>query len=83
MSLIFPRAQCDLNLSLADKGALNAAPYFGMILSAMMWGFLADVQGRRGILLYGSLATFCSDIFCGLSQSFWSLVVAKFCGGFM
>lgn len=83
MSLIFPSAHCDLNLSLADKGALNGITYVGMILSAIMWGFLADVLGRRNILFYGYLGTFVFDVVCGLSQDFWSLAFAKFCGGFM
>lgn len=83
MSLIFPRAHCDLDLSLADKGTLNAAPYVGMIISAIPWGFLADVKGRRSILMYGHFAIHIFDLCCGLSQSFWVLVVAKFCGGFM
>lgn len=83
MSMIFPRAQCDLHLSLADKGTLNATTYVGMILSAIMWGFIADIQGRRKILCYGNLATFVCDIFCGLSQNFWTLAFGKFCGGFM
>lgn len=83
MSLIFPSAQCDLNLSLDDKGALNAATYIGMILSAVFWGFLADVKGRRKIMVYGHLVTFFFDVLCGLSQSFWMMAFAKFCGGFM
>lgn len=83
MSLIFPSAQCDLNLSLSDKGALNAATYGGMIISAIIWGFLADILGRRKILMYGYLTTFVFDVFTGLSQNFWSLIIAKFGGGFM
>lgn len=29
MSYVFPAAQCDLNLSMQDKGMLNAATYIG------------------------------------------------------
>lgn len=29
MSYVFPAAQCDLDLSLQDKGLLNAATYIG------------------------------------------------------
>lgn len=83
LSFVFPRAQCDLNLSLGDKGALNATTYIGMIVSAIMWGFLSDVLGRRKILVYGYLATFVFDVLAGLSQNFWSLIFAKFWGGFM
>lgn len=30
MSLVFPAAQCDLDLSLQDKGTLNAITYLGI-----------------------------------------------------
>lgn len=83
MSLIFPGAQCDLDLSLSDKGALNATTYVGMIISAIFWGFLADVKGRRQILVFGHLAIFVFDVICGLSQNFWMMIFAKFCGGLM
>lgn len=83
MSLIFPRAQCDLNLSLSDKGALNGIVYIGMISSAILWGFMADVLGRKKILMYGYVCTGCFNIVSGLSQNFWTLLFAKFCSGFM
>lgn len=80
---IFPRAQCDLKLSLTDKGALNAVTYVGMILSAIFWGFLSDVTGRIKILIFGHFGTLFFDIFSALSQNFWALAFGKFCGGFM
>lgn len=83
MSMVFPRAQCDLDLSLADRGALNSAVYVGMILSAIFWGFLSDVTGRRKILFYGQFGTLFFDLFSALSQNFWVLAFGKFCGGFM
>jgi VNT family MFS transporter (synaptic vesicle glycoprotein 2) len=33
MSYVFPAAQCDLDLSLHDKGLLNASAYFGTVQS--------------------------------------------------
>ena len=81
VAMIYPRAHCDLELSQTDKGVLNAITYAGTLVSAIPWGFAADVTGRRKILVYGHFAMYLFDLLCGLSQSFVSLAVAKFFGG--
>lgn len=82
MSYILPSAECDLQLSLLDKGILNAITYAGMISSAVMWGYLADTKGRRNLLILG----FAADTFCvlggALSQSVLQLMIFKYLGGF-
>ncbi|KAH8325428.1 hypothetical protein KR067_011423 [Drosophila pandora] len=82
MSYILPSAECDLQLSLLDKGILNAITYAGMISSAVMWGYLADTKGRRNLLIVG----FAADTFCvlggALSQSVLQLMIFKYLGGF-
>ncbi|XP_075145758.1 uncharacterized protein LOC142220469 isoform X2 [Haematobia irritans] len=81
MAYILPIAECDLKLTLFNKGMLNAATYAGMISSAIIWGYLADTQGRKKILVVGYIAdaicVFCSS----LSQNFTMLVTFKFLGG--
>ncbi|XP_059219149.1 synaptic vesicle glycoprotein 2C [Stomoxys calcitrans] len=81
MAYILPIAECDLKLSLFNKGVLNAVTFAGMISSAIVWGYLADTQGRKKILAWGLLAdalcVFCSS----LSQNFAMLVTFKFFGG--
>lgn len=55
----------------------------GMVLSAMVWGFLSDTLGRRRVIILG---LFLNGIFVtmgGLAQSFGVLIFAKFMGGFM
>lgn len=83
MAYILPIAECDLKLTLFNKGMLNAATYAGMITSAIIWGYLADTQGRKKILIVGYLldavCVFCSS----LSQNFTMLVTFKFFGGLM
>lgn len=82
MSYILPSAECDLKLSLLDKGILNAITYAGMISSAVMWGYLADTKGRRNLLILG----YAADTFCVLggafSQNVIQLMVFKYLGGF-
>ncbi|EDV45422.2 synaptic vesicle glycoprotein 2B [Drosophila erecta] len=82
MSFILPSAECDLQLSLLDKGILNAITYAGMISSAVLWGYLSDTKGRRNILIVG----YAADTICVLggafSQNRIQLIVFKYLGGF-
>ncbi|KAL0131352.1 hypothetical protein PUN28_002694 [Cardiocondyla obscurior] len=81
MSMILASAECDLGLTLFHKGLLNAIIYVGMVLSGMVWGFLADVKGRRKIILYGYMADGICNIITGFSQNFEMLVFFKFISG--
>ncbi|KAH8381388.1 hypothetical protein KR093_003933, partial [Drosophila rubida] len=83
MSYILPIAECDLHLTLTDKGVLNACAYAGMIISAIPWGYLADTKGRRNVLLYGYFCTCICVLGSALSQNFIMLVTFKFLGGLM
>ncbi|KAG5672794.1 hypothetical protein PVAND_002887 [Polypedilum vanderplanki] len=83
MSLILPSAECTLSLSLGAKGMLNAVTYGGMITSAVLWGFLSDVLGRKKLMVYGYLLDGFFNILCGLSQSFIAIMIFKFITGFI
>ncbi|XP_012543135.1 synaptic vesicle glycoprotein 2B isoform X1 [Monomorium pharaonis] len=81
MSMILASAECDLKLSLFDKGLLNAMIYVGMVLSGVVWGFLADVRGRKKIIVYGYMADGICNVLTGFSQNFGTLVFFKFLSG--
>ncbi|XP_046615131.1 uncharacterized protein LOC124302722 [Neodiprion virginianus] len=83
ISYILPSAECDLHLSLNEKGALNAIIYSGMITSAFLWGFLADTKGRRSLLIFGYLADSICNILSSMSQNFLTMLVFKFFSGFV
>lgn len=83
MSYVLPSAECDLNLSLADKGMLNAITYTGMITSAFLWGFLSDTYGRKRLLVVGFLLDSTFNVLCALSQNMVTIMVFKFMGGFV
>lgn len=55
----------------------------GMVLSGFVWGYLADVKGRKKIILYGYMADGICNILTGFSQNFETLVFFKFLTGFM
>ncbi|KAL7729643.1 hypothetical protein ACLKA6_007921 [Drosophila palustris] len=83
MSYILPIAECDLHLTLTDKGVLNACAYAGMIISAIPWGYLSDTKGRRKVLVCGYFLTCICVLGSALSQNFIMLVTFKFLGGLM
>ncbi|KAJ8919148.1 hypothetical protein NQ315_012134 [Exocentrus adspersus] len=81
MAYISPIAECDLNLSLSDKGNLNAAVPSGGIIGAVIWGVLLDTLGRRKLILYGYVANGIIIIITSLSQSYLFLLILKFVSG--
>ncbi|XP_031776975.1 synaptic vesicle glycoprotein 2B isoform X1 [Nasonia vitripennis] len=82
-SMIIPSTECDLNLTLFQKGVLNAIVYAGMVSSALMWGFIADAFGRKPIVFYGYLIDGILNVLSGFSQSFYVLAIFKFLSGFV
>jgi len=54
-----------------------------MVLSGFIWGYLADVKGRKKIILYGYMADGICNVFAGFSQNFEMLMFFKFLSGFM
>ncbi|XP_037029687.1 synaptic vesicle glycoprotein 2C [Bradysia coprophila] len=83
LSYVLPSADCDLHLTLTDKGILNGVTYAGMIISAIPWGYLSDKLGRRKLLIYGYLLDALCVFMCALSQNVWTLIFFKFLGGFI
>ncbi|KAJ8676075.1 hypothetical protein QAD02_011861 [Eretmocerus hayati] len=81
MSYVLPSAECDLQLTMFDKGMLNSMSFAGMIATSFLWGFIVDACGRRNIMVYGF---FCTAL-CTLASSFckysWQLILFKFIDG--
>lgn len=81
ISYVIPSAECDLGLSLFDKGLLNSIPFAGMICSGFVWGFATDFFGRKTILVYGYLFDAIFNLASSFSQVFWTLLIFKFLNG--
>ncbi|CAG9839479.1 unnamed protein product [Diabrotica balteata] len=83
VAYILAAAQCDLNLSLQQKGYLNSIIFAGMISGSFIWGFLLDVYGRQKLMMIGYLLAASFNFLGSLSQSFEMLLICKFFGGFI
>lgn len=81
MMIIVPAAQCDLSLTLSQKGLLSSISFLGVVASSHFWGFLADTRGRRFVLLIslflGSLISF----LCSLVGQSWLFILLRFLNG--
>ncbi|XP_023311297.1 synaptic vesicle glycoprotein 2B isoform X1 [Anoplophora glabripennis] len=83
ISFVVPVAQCDLNLSLEDKGVLNAMVFAGMITSGFFWGYLSDSLGRKRIITYGYFLNGLVGIMGSMSPNILLLMIAKFFNGLL
>ncbi|CAG9856907.1 unnamed protein product [Phyllotreta striolata] len=81
LSYVLPVAQCDLELSLEDKGFLNGAMFAGMITSGLFWGYISDALGRKRIIVYGYLVTGVFAVTAALATNKTVLMVAKLLSG--
>lgn len=82
VNLILAISQCELELTNLHKGILGSIGYVGIILSSHLWGFLADTQGRKKIIVPTLLLAFVFTFISSLAKSFWVLVLFKFLNGF-
>lgn len=76
--LPFIEADCVLKPSLNEKGALNGAAYFGIVISSHFWGYMADTKGRMTAMKLCSALTFLSSSLSSLSVNICMLIVARF-----
>ncbi|WP_030148447.1 MFS transporter [Mycetocola saprophilus] len=56
-AFFIPFLHTQRGLSLAEAGALAAAPNVGLVLTLVLWGWIADRRGERGVLVAGLLLT--------------------------
>ncbi|XP_018392665.1 PREDICTED: synaptic vesicle glycoprotein 2B-like isoform X1 [Cyphomyrmex costatus] len=81
MSYVLPSAECDLQLTMFDKGLLNSMAFAGMIITAFFWGCVTDMFGRKKIMFYGYLLTGLLSVATCFSHRSWHLITFKFFDG--
>nr|BAN21326.1 synaptic vesicle protein [Riptortus pedestris] len=83
MSVVIPVASCDLNMTSTQKGFLASAAFMGITLSSHLFGFLADICGRRAVLLLCTFTIGVISLLSSLSPTFVVLAACWFAIGFM
>ncbi|HEY4317762.1 MAG TPA: MFS transporter [Herbaspirillum sp.] len=81
MSVILPRLKSLMQLAPYQIGMLAAASTFGITLSSLPVGLLADRVGRKRMLMTGFLICSVFTLLSGLAPNFSVLVVFRFLSG--
>ncbi|CAM9796863.1 synaptic vesicle glycoprotein 2C-like [Lethenteron reissneri] len=76
VAFVLPSAERDLCITDAGKGWLGTLVYLGMMMGSIVWGGLADQQGRRQCLL---MALTVNSLFSFLSSFVWDYGTFIFC----
>ncbi len=81
VSVALPEIQADLHLKNAMLGYVSSAAFLGQMIGSLAGSYLADVFGRRPVVLIctavGALLTFVT----GFSENAETLIVLRFFGG--
>jgi MFS family permease len=62
-------------------GLLVSAYAVAEAVTAMGWGAISDVYGRKPVALIGLAGVALSSIMFGFAQSYWMALAARFIGG--
>ncbi|XP_052131892.1 synaptic vesicle glycoprotein 2C-like isoform X1 [Frankliniella occidentalis] len=79
---LLPAAQCDLEMTDADKGLLGSMAFIGMLFGSHLWGFLADTTGRRSVITLTLFVDVVLAVLAALVPSYWMFLVLRFLAGF-
>ncbi|CAJ1977974.1 unnamed protein product [Sphenostylis stenocarpa] len=62
-------------------GYVGSAFMLGRCLTSALWGFVADIYGRKPVIVIGIIAVVIFNTLFGLSTSFWMAVITRFLQG--
>lgn len=77
-TFIVPTSACELATTGTQQGVLAAGPVVGLILGAVVWGYLADTRGRRAMLLVSLLGGAIFNLVATISVNWIMLLVFQF-----
>jgi MFS family permease len=78
---LIPALQTERHTSLAQAGLLSAMPSFGMVVTLVGWGYLADRLGERVVLSAGLALTAAAAFAAAPQRSLVSIGALMFVGG--
>ncbi|XP_045767301.1 putative transporter svop-1 [Maniola jurtina] len=82
-NIIVPTSACELGTTTTQRGMLAGAPVIGLILGGPLWGYLADVWGRRYTLIISLLAAAAVNALASLSVNWLMLMILQFFATFL
>ncbi|XP_045449418.1 putative transporter svop-1 [Melitaea cinxia] len=77
-TIIVPTSACELMTTSAQRGFLAAAPVVGLIIGSVFWGYLADVYGRRLMLIISLASAATVNALASISVNWIMLMILQF-----
>lgn len=81
ISFVLPPAGCDLNLTNIQKGTVNSVIFIGMMIGGYCWGSLADIHGRRSVLIWSMFINALAALTSSISQSYYLFLFCRLVSG--
>ncbi|XP_043479648.1 synaptic vesicle glycoprotein 2B-like [Leptopilina heterotoma] len=82
VGFILPAAVCDFQMTTIDKGRIAIAHVVGSCIGSIVWGFLADLKGRRIALMFALFIQGNAELLISLVSNYYGVVFFKFLSGF-
>lgn len=82
VGFILPAAVCDFKMTTIDKGRIAIAHVAGSCIGSIVWGFLADLKGRRIALMSALFIQGNAELLLSLVSNYYGVVFFKFLSGF-
>ncbi|ESN94064.1 hypothetical protein HELRODRAFT_180225 [Helobdella robusta] len=82
VSNVVPAATCDLDLNDSMKGWINASIFIGMSLGSLVFSNLADVYGRKYMLITSLICNVLFNLAAALSTNFYPFCAFRILSGF-
>ncbi|KAI5641637.1 major facilitator superfamily domain-containing protein [Phthorimaea operculella] len=74
-------ARCDLHLTTAQNSAIGASVFIGILITAICWGVLGDLYGRKKTMLPAIISSIITSFASSFCVEFWSMLVLRFLTG--
>ncbi|KAJ2953039.1 hypothetical protein O0L34_g7429 [Tuta absoluta] len=74
-------AECDLGLTVVQNSAVGASVFVGILLTAIFWGILGDLYGRKKIMLPAVISSILTSFASSFCTGFWSMLIFRFLTG--
>lgn len=81
VAFLIPTLHVERGLNLAQAGLISALPSFGMVVTLIGWGYLADRLGERIVLAVGSALTATAAFAAASVHSLVTVGIFLFLGG--
>ncbi|MGE2832681.1 MFS transporter [Mycobacterium sp. SMC-4] len=81
LGLVLPLILSDLGLTRGEGGVIVSATFVGFMVGAILTGRLADIVGRRTLLIGNIILFSTAAVLAGFSQDFWTLLILRFIQG--